>query len=405
MRVFDKIKNIFNVKNEAAGTTFEDLNRYFNRPATAFVGGDDIGDATYFTCLKTLSESLGKMPCYIQDGDYNRVRNSDLARMLEWSPNKRQTAAEFFSYLEFQRNHYGNGYAYVHWLPNGTLDGIYPLDAKYVRVLVNNTGEATEHKYYYEYSKNGSAVRFSPDEILHVKSWLLSADGYVGLSVRDILRVYLDGSKSAQSFQSNLFKNGLQANLIVKYTSDMNRQQRKQVVEDMKDIDTGYKDRILLLPPGWDASTLDMKLTDAEFFNLRKYSALQIAAAFGIKPNTLNNYEKSSYSSSAAQNLSFYTDTLLYIITLYEQEFTRKLLTDSELKKGLSIKFNYGVILRANPTEQAEMLAKYVGGSIYTVNEARSKAGLPPVPDGDNIITASGYSTLQKVMAGGGETK
>ena len=37
---------------------------------------------------------------------------------------------------------------------------------------------------------------------------------------------------------------------------------------------------------------LDIKLSDSQFIELKKYSALQIAAAFGIKPNQINDYEK-----------------------------------------------------------------------------------------------------------------
>ena len=35
---------------------------------------------------------------------------------------------------------------------------------------------------------------------------------------------------------------------------------------------------------------LDIKLSDSQFFELKKYTALQIAAAFGVKPNQINDY-------------------------------------------------------------------------------------------------------------------
>lgn len=56
---------------------------------------------------------------------------------------------------------------------------------------------------------------------------------------------------------------------------------------------------------------LDIKLSDSQFIELKEYSALQIAAAFGIKPNQINDYTKSSYSNSEMQQLSFLTDTML----------------------------------------------------------------------------------------------
>ena len=51
----------------------------------------------------------------------------------------------------------------------------------------------------------------------------------------------------------------------------------------------------------------------------KKYNALQIAGAFGVKPNQINDYSKSSYSNSEMQQLSFYVDTELFIIKQYEE--------------------------------------------------------------------------------------
>ena len=52
------------------------------------------------------------------------------------------------------------------------------------------------------------------------------------------------------------------------------------------------------VPLGMKLTPLDIKLTDAQFFELRKYTALQIAGAFGVKPNQINDYEKSGYANS-----------------------------------------------------------------------------------------------------------
>lgn len=57
-------------------------------------GGSDLSEVTYLTCLKTLSEAMGKLPVEVEDGDHKRLIN-DVARLLSVAPNPRQTAAEF----------------------------------------------------------------------------------------------------------------------------------------------------------------------------------------------------------------------------------------------------------------------------------------------------------------------
>lgn len=61
---------------------------------------------------------------------------------------------------------------------------------------------------------------------------------------------------------------------------------------------------------------------------------MQIAAAFGVKPNQINDYSKSSYANSELQQLSFYVDTELFVIKQYEEEINYKMLTDEEQDDG-----------------------------------------------------------------------
>ena len=119
---------------------------------------------------------------------------------------------------------------------------------------------------------------------------------------------------------------------------------------------------------------------------MKKYSALQIASAFGIKPYQIGDYEKSSYSSAEAQQFSFYIDTMLYIIKQYEEEISYKLLTEEEEKEGMYFKFNVAVILRADQSTQIETLSKGVSNFIYTPNEARAFLDLEAKEGGDRLL-------------------
>ena len=79
--------------------------------------GDTLSEATYFACLKVLSESLGKLPLKIQratSGHGIRVaRDHPYYRMLNERPNRYMPASVFWSTMELCRNHYGNAYAWI----------------------------------------------------------------------------------------------------------------------------------------------------------------------------------------------------------------------------------------------------------------------------------------------------
>ena len=395
MNIFQKVKSYFQNNNDTI--SLSDINELFFSDS-AYQYGADLSEITYFTCLKTLAEALGKMPVYLMGEDKERITNHETARFLSVSPNSVYTPIQFFTYMEFCRNHFGNAYAYVERL-NGKITGIYPLDPRMVQIWVNNTDAFTKRKYIYYYTdeRSGKAFWLDPEDVLHVKSWVTDRSGLAGKSVREILATNMAGSKASQAFLNDLYQKGLTANAVVKYVGDLSREQQKVM---LKQIDKQARDdgrRLISLPVGYDIQTLDLKLTDSQFYELKKYNSLQVAAAFGIQPNQLNDYSKSSYANSAAQSLSFYVSTLLYNITLYEQEFNRKLLTKNEQMKGLGFKFNVWVILRGDPTQQADVLQKMVTSAIYSPNEARNRLDMPPTDGGDVHIVNGSYVKLEDV--------
>jgi HK97 family phage portal protein len=395
MNLFQKVKSYFQNSNDTV--SLSDINElFFSDSARQY--GADLSEITYFTCLKTLSEALGKMPVYLMGENKERITDHETARFLSVSPNSIYTPIQFFTYMEFCRNHFGNAYAYVERL-NGKITGIYPLDPRMVQIWVNNTDTFTKRKYTYYYTdeRSGKAFWLDPEDVLHVKSWVTDRSGLAGKSVREILATNMAGSKASQAFLNDLYQKGLTANAVVKYVGDLSREQQRVM---LKQIDKQARDegrRLITLPVGYDIQTLDLKLTDSQFYELKKYNSLQVAAAFGIQPNQLNDYSKSSYANSAAQSLAFYVNTLLYNITLYEQEFNRKLLTTREQVQGLGFKFNVWTILRGDPTQQADVLQKMVASAIYSPNEARSKLDMPPTAGGDVHIVNGSYVKLEDV--------
>ena len=142
---------------------------------------------------------------------------------------------------------------------------------------------------------------------------------------------------------------------------------------------------------------LDIKLTDSQFFELKKFNALQIAGALGIKPNQINDYEKSSYANSEMQQLSFYVDTMLFILKQYEEELNYKLLSKKEIEEGLFFKFNEKVILRTDSKTQIEALSKAVNNGIYTPNEAREYLDKPSKEGGDKLVMNGNYIPITDV--------
>lgn len=389
MKFLNKITGKF--KNQTTTFTSMNFREFLGLPQTG-----DINEVTYYTCMKVLSESLGKLSIHLKDKDNNKIIDHDALVRLKYTPNPFMTGSTLKTLWEFHRNHYGNSYSYLHYGPNGKLLGIYPLKTNQVRIIVDDAGIIGEG-ILYEYTNKGKVMYFKSGEILHFKGGL-SEDGIVGKCVRETLATTLLGVKESTKYLNTLYQRGLTAKAVLRYTGDLSRDLQKKLLDKIKEfMSTENPTGVMPLPPGMDLLPLDLKLTDSQFFELKKYTALQIAAAFGLKPNHLNDYEKSSYASSEMQNLTFYIDTLLYILTHYEEELNTKLLTEKEIKEGLHFEFNVASLLRGDLKTQAECVRTYVSSGVYSINEARKIVGLHPTKGGDVIVMNGSYVPLEDI--------
>ena len=211
----------------------------------------------------------------------------------------------------------------------------------------------------------------------------------------------IDGAGYSQKYLEKLYESGLTASSVLQYTGDLDEKLRSQLQQKYNDLLTGAKNagKVVALPLGMKLEPLTYTLADAQYMELKKYSALQIAAAFGVKPNQINDYEKSSYSNSESQQLSFLVDTMMYRLNQYEQEINYKCLTDKQRADGLVYKFNEKVLLRANMETQMQSITSAVQNGIYTPNEGRHLLDLPSKDGGDVLIVNGNYVPLTDVGA------
>lgn len=408
MGFFNSLKNFF--IPETADTASERLRQW--------LGIDDdittpkaLAETTYFTCLKVLSETMGKMPLklYKEDATGGRVR-ADAVDVLLYRPNSVMTPSTFWSTMEANCQHYGNAYAWIQRdYGNGLRAGKIQTKAYWimksdcVTVYMDDAGVFGDRgRLYYQYSnpQNGETAVFRQEDVLHIKNWL-SWDGVMGLSVREILKSTIQGAGYSQRYLEKLYKSGLTASSVLQYTGDLDEKLRTQLQKKYNELLTGAENagKVVALPIGMKLEPLTYTLADAQYMELKKYSALQIAAAFGVKPNQINDYEKSSYSNSESQQLSFLIDTMMYRLNQYEQEINYKCLTDEQRKKGFVYKFNEKVLLRANMETQMQSITSAVQNGIYTPNEGRHLLDLPSMEGGDVLIVNGNYVPLTDVGA------
>ena len=386
------------------------------------VSGGALSEATYFACIKVLSEAIGKLPLRIMEATPDTgvapMLRHRYYRTLNERPNRFMSASVFWTYMEFCRQHYGNAYALIDER-DPLHPQLWPFDPEKMEVYYDNVRLLSEQPdVWYLYNTASGPVTYGSEEILHFRAHQ-TVDGLVGVPVREQLATTIQGNVKAQKMLNKMYDSGMTAKAVLQYTGGLDDKKVATLVKGIEAYANGsMKDKgvenIIPVPLGFQLTPLNVKLADSQFLEVKQYSALQIAAAFGVKPYQVGDYTKSSYASAEAQQLSFLVDTLLFTIKQYEEELGWKILSDADAADGISPKFNTSVLLRTEFQSMVTTLATAVQSFLFTPNEARERLDLPHKEGGDSLLgngnaipvqfAGSQYNTGQTATPAGGTT-
>jgi len=369
------------------------------------IHSDKLKELSYFTCIKILSEAMSKIPCKLykdDNGSKEKAKKHRLYQLLTLRPNPNMSASIFFKYVEYQRNDKGNAIIFIDTDKKGKVRGLYPLPWERIEVWVDNAGilgESNDIWYIYK-DDNQKEYKMHISEVIHLISGV-TTNGITGLSMREQLSLSVENNQAADEYINNYWKEGLQGTGILYYTGEVNKGARDKMKQKIQDMATGLDNAGKLIPIHQDFKyeKFNNDLEGSQFMELKKLSITQIAAAFGIKMHQLNDLDRSTHSNIIEQQKSFYVDTLLAILTAYEQEFNYKLLNDVELERGYEFKFNIDVIMRGNFKEKMTALTDAVNKGVMTANEAREKLDLSHKKEGDSLTCNGNMQKLEDIGA------
>lgn len=383
-------RRAFEVKNETVTLQDAKLLEWLGIEVDSITGKKALKEATVFACIRILSESVAKLPIKIYKDVKGVKKATDhyLYNLLKTRPNPYMSSTDFFRCLETQRNIHGNSFAIIEFDKTGQIQALWPLDSEKVEIWVDDRGLLeTKNKLWYIVNTNdGKQIKLKPDEILHFKGFTL--DGISGITPITYLKTLIENGKAAEEYINQFFKNGMQTKGIVHYVGDLNPEAEKTFREKFEQMSSGLKNahRISLLPLGYQFQPISLSMADAQFLENTELTIRQIAAAFGIKMHQLNDLERSTYTNITEQQKQFYIDTLMAILTMYEQELTYKLFLNSELEKGYYCKFNVDAIIRADIKTRYEAYRTGIQGGFLKPNEVRALEEMEAAEGGDVLL-------------------
>uniref|UniRef100_UPI00047C5918 phage portal protein n=1 Tax=Caldanaerobius polysaccharolyticus TaxID=44256 RepID=UPI00047C5918 len=408
--MWEKLKLLFKRKPKNTVLTLNEddelLLQVLGISTNDYSGKNSLKIAVVFAAIKILSEAIAKLPLkiYQDQGGKRKAIEHYLYPLLKLRPNPYMTAFDFWKCVESQRNVYGNAFVWLEMPARGRNAGkitaLWPLPADKVQIWVDDKGIFnTQSRIFYVFTDNlGNQYKLLPDEILHFKGF--SLDGIAGISPLEYLRRTVETAGNAEEFLNKSLEGGMTVRGIVHYIGDLNPEAEQKFREKFEQMANGLQNvnRIALLPIGYQFQPIALTMSDAQFLENTQLTIRQIATAFGIKNHQLNDLDRATHTNIFEQENEFYIDTLLPILTMYEQEMTYKLFTDSEIAQGYYVKFNVDAVLRADIKTRYEAYKTAIQSGFLTPNEVREMEEREPLQGGDKLLVNGNMMPIE--MAG-----
>ena len=358
-----------------------------------------------FAAVTRISNSLSAMPVQLFRG--SKTVENDLNDLVAFAPNPNMTSCNFFKTLEACRCTSGDCYALKILNPKGLLVRLDVLDPGRVEPIME---ESSGDLWYKISPKEGKDIYIHNFYMIHIP--FMSTNGYSSVSPVSVLQDTMDYSKNIQSFNVNQLEQGVNAAIVLEAPANLGETQKQKMIESFMTTYRETSGNILLLESGVKASTLNLSPVDSKLFEVEKITRSKVAMVYNIPPHLLGDYSDTSFNSQEQQMLEFLMLTMLPIVTAYEAELNRKLLTKTQRKKGYHFKFDMDAILRADAATQAEVDYKAVRSAWKTPDEIRANRHLPALPNGigSKALVSQDLATLEytvnqkpTVLAGGGQ--
>lgn len=267
----------------------------------------------------------------------------------------------------------GNAYLYI---GNPTKPRYIP--ATDVTVIYNKTTDVLK------YQITGIGKQVTPKDLIHIMI-NPKRDEFEGRGITSFAFKSLNLSKHAEEAANNFFSSGCCISGVLSVQGTLSEKQRDDIRASWNQTFNGGGG-ICVLPGNMSYSQLGANSADAQLLESREFQVREVARFFNINSVLLGDISKSAYSTLEQALIEFATVTLLPYITLFEEEFSRKLKT--------KINFDESYLLRTDTSAKATYFSTLTEKGILSINEAREELGYEPIEGGD--VHAISYTDISQ---------
>lgn len=369
MGIISRIKQAFRIPIKK--TILRDFGRYFSFYNTKLATNE-----TIFSAVGMLSNAIASAPVGIYiDGKKLKPSENYLAKMFKFGPNRRSTMFDFIKTMEVNRCTKGAGYAIKEIGYAGATTGLWLLNSDYVTPIL----EKDTNELYYEV-RDETGINYIHNSYI-IQVTYMTSDGYTPINPLDVLKNTIDYDKEVKEFSINQMKKGLKANLVVKLQSKLSQDDIDEYDEMMQRM---MKNGVVYVDSGKEFQELkNTSYIDPNVAAVEQITVERVERVYNMPGKLTKGSSNNKSTTTDTEDLLYLKDTILPVIRMYEQEFSKKLLNTKQILDDYEIKFSMNGYARATMEKRGNFYQQMIRGGIMTINEVRSLEDLPKVEGGD----------------------
>lgn len=275
---------------------------------------------------------------------------------------------------------WGNSFLHNVFGGAGQLMGLTPLPPWTVGL---RRGEETGEKLFTVRDFKGDARDLTSVDVTHIPAF--SLDGLRGVSPIGMARHSLGAARASDKAAGRMFRNGLLlGGLLSPKTDALTKPQRAQVLDGLREsAGTDHAGDIAFVPAAVDFRPWMMNAVDAQFLESRHFGIEECSRWFGVPRELLSESGASSWGSGIQEIVKGFARFCLSGWTTRIEQRLSMLLPPRQF-----CEFDYSKFLQPSPEDEIRLLIEQVEAKILTIDEARAKRNMPPLPLGAQKVPA-----------------
>ncbi len=355
--------------------------------------------AVYRAC-SLLSDAASTAPPSI----YERQRNGGRLQVVDTATARTlatltQSDAELFA---FSCALVGNGYLQIVRDGTGAPFDLRALPPWRVQLEVEDGSRRIWYRVAADLALGEPAALLPERDVVHARYRTTGANRLVGVPPVQACAPAFALALQSRDAQRVLFSNLSAPRGVLQAPGKIDQQVAKQLQAEWERAFSGPGlGKTAVLSNGLEYHDIGFKAVDAQLLETIQASTADVARAFGVPRQFLEDLDHLTFASATEGTRALYALTLRAFTARLADALAQRLLTRNERAAGTTIEYDLTALLLLPGNEQAEYLSKLCNAGLATPNELRNGyLSLPDLPGGDVLRAPTNTTPLDRWATG-----